>query len=378
MEKRALQLASVASMIDQFNMPNIRIMQSLGYKVDVVADFTNPGTITKERATLLKKCLADMGVRVIDIAIPRSINIKAILSAYKRVKNLVISEHYNLIHCHSPIGGAILRIAARNERKKGTKVIYTAHGFHFYDGAPIKNWLVFYPVEKWLSRYTDILITINQEDYKRALYNFKAKKTEYIPGIGIDTQKYRQNINREKIRKELGLDDSDVMLLSVGELNENKNHEIVIRALSKLKERLCYVVVGKGNKEGYLKKLINELNLQGKVYLVGYRDDVEDFYNAADVFVFPSFREGLSVSLMEAMANSLPVVCGKIRGNTDLIDDDGGIFFNPHNEGSLIEAIHKELSSNYVNQGKHNRLIIKSYDLKKVEELITKAYVSTL
>ena len=378
MEKRALQLASVASMIDQFNMPNIRIMQSLGYKVDVVADFTNPGTITKERATLLKKRLADMGVRVIDIVIPRSINIKEILSAYKRVKKLVISEHYNLIHCHSPIGGAILRIAARNERKKGTKVIYTAHGFHFYDGAPIKNWLVFYPVEKWLSRYTDILITINQEDYKRALYNFKAKKTEYIPGIGVDTQKYRQNINREKIRKELGLDDSDVMLLSVGELNENKNHEIVIRALSKLKERLCYVVVGKGNKEGYLKNLINELNLQGKVYLVGYREDVEDFYNAADVFVFPSFREGLSVALMEAMANSLPVVCGKIRGNTDLIDEEGGIFFNPYNEKTLVEAIHKELSSNYIKQGKHNRLRIKSYDLKRVEELITTVYTSVL
>ena len=147
MEKRALQLASVASMIDQFNIPNIEILQSLGYKVDVVADFTNPGTITVERSENLKKRLAEMNVTVFDIAIPRSLNPRAISSAYKQVKELLEKEEYNLLHCHSPIGGVIARQAAKGLRRSGLKVIYTAHGFHFYDGAPIKNWLVFYPIE---------------------------------------------------------------------------------------------------------------------------------------------------------------------------------------------------------------------------------------
>lgn len=251
--KKALQLASVASMIDQFTIPNIQILLDLGYKVDVVADFTHPGTITNERAEDLKRRLNDMGVRVVDIAIPRSLNPQAVTSAYKQVKKLIISEHYNLIHCHSPIGGVICRQAAITERKKGTKVIYTAHGFHFYDGAPLKNWIVFYPIEKWYSRFTDVLITINNEDYKRASEKFHAKKTVYIPGVGIDTEKFApRKSGRDKIRKELGLQDSQVMLLSVGELNENKNHISVIRAIRGLD--LVYVIVGKGDKKEELER----------------------------------------------------------------------------------------------------------------------------
>ena len=156
MTKKVLQLASVASMIDQFNLPNIQVLQSLGYSVDVVANFTNPGTITQKRAEELKKRLLNMNVRVYDIAIPRSLNLKAVLSAYKKVKELIMREEYKLVHCHSPIGGVICRQAAKKARKKGTKVIYTAHGFHFYDGAPLKNWLIYYPIEKYFSRYTDV------------------------------------------------------------------------------------------------------------------------------------------------------------------------------------------------------------------------------
>ena len=152
MKKRALQLASVASMIDQFNIPNIEILQSLGYKVDVVADFTNPGTITKERAENLKKRLNDMDVEVYDIAIPRSLNPVAIIKAYRKVRYLLYKKNYNLLHCHSPIGGVIARQAANGLRKSGLKIIYTAHGFHFYNGAPLRNWLIFYPIEKHFSR----------------------------------------------------------------------------------------------------------------------------------------------------------------------------------------------------------------------------------
>ena len=196
MEKRALQLANVASMIDQFNMSNIEILQSLGYTVDVVADFTNPGLMSKDKVERLKKQLEERAVRAIDVAVPRSLNPKNIICAYRRIKQIIDKGHYQLIHCHSPIGGAIARLAAKSERKKGTRVLYTAHGFHFYHGAPVLNWLIFFPIEQYLSKFTDILITINKEDYHRAKNKFRAKNTVYIPGIGIDLEKFnKKNIH---------------------------------------------------------------------------------------------------------------------------------------------------------------------------------------
>lgn len=371
MQKKALMLASVASMIDQFNMPNIQLLQSLGYTVDVVADFTNPGTITKERANDLTKRLSAMNVQVIDVPIPRSLNPFAIISAYVRVRKLITTGNYVLIHCHSPVGGFICRLAARKERKKGTRVIYTAHGFHFYKGAPIKNWLLFYPVEWVCSWWTDVLITINKEDYERAKKHFHAKKTVYVPGVGIDTKKFAPvPNNREKIRKTLGVKDDQNMLLSVGELNTNKNHEAVIRAIQGM-EKIVYVIVGKGELEKHL-KAIKE---QADVRVVGFREDVSDFYDAADAFILPSFREGLNVSLMEAMASGLAVTCSNIRGNTDLISD-ANCLFNPRDTDNIKTAIEYAVK-NKTDLGAHNLERIRTFfDLSSVRNLISVAYTS--
>ncbi len=372
-QKKALQLASVASMIDQFNIPNIEILQSLGYQVDVVADFTHPGTITAERSENLKKRLSDMNVRVFDIAIPRSLNPKAIYSAYKQVKALLERENYNLMHCHSPIGGVIARQAAKGLRSTGLKVIYTAHGFHFYDGAPLKNWLIFYPIEKWFSRYTDVLITINKEDYKRATEKFKAKKVVYIPGVGVDTKKFApRKSGRERIRTELNIPEERIFLLSVGELNENKNHESVIRALGGI-NNLTYVIVGKGELAGKLQNSATECGVD--LRLVGFRTDVADFYGAADVYILPSIREGLNVSLMEAMASGLPVVCSKIRGNNDLIEEGkGGFFFNPRSEQSMKKSIHTLLEGNLKDIGLNNQMKVRNFDRNAVNNSISDLY----
>lgn len=375
MEKRALQLASVASMIDQFNIPNIEILQSLGYKVDVVADFTNPGTITVERSENLKKRLAEMNVTVFDIAIPRSLNPRAISSAYKQVKELLEKEEYNLLHCHSPIGGVIARQAAKGLRRSGLKVIYTAHGFHFYDGAPIKNWLVFYPIEKHYSRYTDVLITINKEDYKRACEKFKAKKTVYVPGVGIDTEKFVPNqLGRKRIRSELNLPDDRILLLSVGELNENKNHISVVRAIADI-PNLTYVIVGKGEEKNELEQVAAKCGVD--LRLPGFRTDVADFYNAADIYILPSKREGLNVSLMEAMAGGLPIACGDIRGNRDLIDGSGGFLFNPNDIKNIEECIIRILEDSH-GMSAHNICKIKSFSIKAVERKMEEIYSDKL
>lgn len=326
--KRALQLASVASMIDQFTIPNIEILQSIGYQVDVVADFTNPGTITAERCEDLKERLKTMGVRYLDIPIPRSLNLILMIRSYNQVKRLLERENYNLLHCHSPIGGVIARQAAKNKRKDGLRVIYTAHGFHFFDGAPVQNWLLYYPIEKWMSRYTDVLITINREDYKRASKRFHARETVYIPGVGVDIRKLSKNKDgaMEK-RKELGVGLDSIMLLSVGELSVNKNHEIVMKALSKLNHKsIHYFIAGTGGLQKKLETLAVELKIKAQVHFLGYRSDIAELCHAADLFVFPSHREGCPVALMEAIACRTPVICSRIRGNTDLVKDETRLF----------------------------------------------------
>lgn len=374
-EKRALMLASVASMIDQFNIPNIKLLQALGYRVDVVADFTNPGTITAERSKALKSRLSEMNAQVYDIAIPRSLSPRAILMAYKKVRKLVSEKQYDLIHCHSPIGGAICRLAARKERKKGTRVIYTAHGFHFYTGAPLKNWLIYYMIEKNLSRCTDVLITINKEDYKRASKHFYANSTVYVPGIGIDLERFACAGGREKIRNEFGIRPEDTMLLSVGELNDNKNHQAVMRSLAAIKSDAYYIIVGRGDKLSLLQKLSSELRLGEHVKFAGFRNDVTDFYTAADLFVFPSLREGLPVALMEAMASGLRVACSNIRGNTDLIEQGkGGFFFDPTDTTSVADAIEKALNADRVEMGEYNRRKITAFGSEKIEEKMRRIY----
>ena len=375
--KRALMLASVASMIDQFNIPNIRLLQSLGYTVDVSADFSNPGNITVERAQKLRKELEAEGVTVFDTPIPRSLSPKQITEAYRQIKQQADNEHYRLVHCHSPIGGALTRMAFRKYRKMGTKVIYTAHGFHFYKGAPFKNWLIFYPVERVLSRFTDILITINKEDYNRAKTTFHAKETIYVPGIGIDTAKFADSTGHGKIRKEFDIPNDRVVFLSVGELNANKNHSTAIKALSKIDCEFTYVIVGKGILEEELRKTAKEAGIENKMIFAGFRSDVADFYKNADCFVFPSFREGLSVSLMEAMASGMSIVCSRIRGNIDLVDEGkGGYLFDPHSEKELIDAVRRVLEADASAIKKYNAEKISGYDKRKVESIMAGIYMS--
>lgn len=174
--KKALILASVSSMIQQFNMNNIAILEDMGYDVHVLANFTNGGTLTEAKSKAFHQELTARGVTVFDVGINRSVLKKDNLDAYKVIKRIMDKENYALIHCHSPIG-VMARLATRSHRKTGTKVVYTAHGFHFFNGASYKNWLVFYPIEKGLARYTDRLLTINEEDYQTSqTKNFKAGK----------------------------------------------------------------------------------------------------------------------------------------------------------------------------------------------------------
>lgn len=372
MAKRVLMAATVPSMIGQFNMNNIHILLDMGYEVDVAADFTDISIWSSERVEKFKEDMGVLGIKCIQLDFSRNpVKINRDICSYKEIVKLLRERKYSFIHTHTPTASAIVRLAAH---KTGTKVIYTAHGFHFYNGAPLKNWIIFYTVERWLSRYTDVLITINKEDYKRARDKFTAKKTVYIPGVGVDIEKFRPHEDeRKKIRTELGISDGQTMLLSVGELNENKNHEAVIRAIQGME--LVYVIVGKGKLQERLKTAAAECGVE--LYLTGFRNDIADFYNAADIYVLPSIREGLNVSLMEAMASGLPVLCGKIRGNVDLIDaDKGGMFFKTSSLNDMKLQLKSLLSEkrNFDQYGAYNREKIKMFSSEKITEMMWELY----
>ena len=330
-QPRVLVLASVASMIDLFNTENIAILKRLGCKVDVAANFSEGSITSQQRVNEYKEELKEQQIEVLEIPVPRSIfQFSNIIKSYRIVKELAQTRHYRIVHCHSPIGGVIARLAFKAVRKAGTKVIYTGHGLHFFKGAPLKNWIMFYPVERYCAKLTDVLIAINQEDYKREK-TWNCSQVEYVPGIGVDTKAYLQtSVDRKKMRAELGFDENDFVFMSTGQVSVRKNHEVIIRALSKIDDdRIKYLIVGFGELEEKLKSLTKTLGIEGRVVFAGYRRDVKQLLHAVDAFAFPSLQEGLPVALMEAMAAGLPIVCSNIRGNVDLITNgEGGFIYD--------------------------------------------------
>ena len=295
------------------------------------------------------------------------------IKAYAQLKKLVKENHYDIVHCHTPNAAAITRLACMGI--KGTKVIYTAHGFHFYKGAPKKNWLVYYPIEWLCAHWTDSLITINLEDYMLAKRHMKARNIEYVPGVGINLDKFADiSTDIFEKRDSLGIPCDATILLSVGELNANKNHETVIRAIEGMD--VYYLIAGKGDNEQRLLKIAQEVGMEDRVQLLGFRRDVLELLQVADAYVFPSYREGLSVSLMETMASGKPAIVSEIRGNVDLIDSNGGALFDPYSVAECREAIRKVLKSDSRKMGQHNKEKIKQFStevvLKRIDDIYEK------
>lgn len=331
---KVLMVCTTDAMIWNFLIPHIRALQEDGYVVECACART--GFYLDEIRSL-------WGLKVHELAFKRSPFHFSNLFCLIRLIRLIRVGGYDLIHCHEPVGGMMGRIAGKACKKK---VFYTAHGFHFFEGAP-KHHLIYYLAEKLLARLTDVTITICAEDFEHAK-KLPSRQQYYIHGIGVDYTKIEASLaDKGETRKEFNLDASDTVLLSVGELIKRKNHAAVIKALAQLKDcQVKYVICGEGRLEGKLKKLCGKLHVEDSVLFLGFRRDVGKILSMADVFVFPSLWEGLGIAGLEAMYAGLPVLASDRQGIRDyVINNVTGILFDPLDVDAIANSISRILEN---------------------------------
>lgn len=328
-------------------------------------DFTIANNMSMAEPGHFEQVCEQYGIKMVHIDFDRNPLSLNNIKAGKQLLALMQQEKYDIVHCNTPSGGMVGRLCAA--KAKIPKVIYQAHGFHFWKGAPLKNWLCYYPVERFLAHFTDRLITINQEDYACAqkFHYKKGGRAEYVPGVGIDIDKI-QNVpcSREEKRTELGIAAHARVYVTVAELIPRKGYETLLQAFQKADLPDAELLIcGTGAQEDALKRLTKELGIEYKVHFLGFRGDIFEILKAADVFVFPSKQEGLPVALMEAMAAGLPCVASRIRGNVDLMSDSQ-LLFNAGNVDVLCAALEKAFDENVaVAEIARNQKAIRHFDM---------------
>ena len=373
-KKKILYILNIAKRVNNFSYASMLAAQELGIEFHIAGNWSYASQ--EER-------LADeqqYGIKIHQIDFIRTPYHPGNRKAYSQLKELIQREKYDVIHCNTPIGGVLGRILGK--KCKVEKVIYQAHGFHFYKGSPKINWMIYYPIEKLLARYTDALITINQEDFEFSKIKFKLRnngKIYYVPGVGIDTTQYNTDeVSRSDKRSELGLDDGDIVLISMGDLIERKNYDISIRAIAETSnDDIQYIICGKGPEEENLAALAQNLGVSEKIHFLGFRSDIKELLAASDIFLFTTKQEGLPRSMMEAMASGLPCIASRIRGNTDLLENaEGGYLCDINDVSEYAEKLNLLACDADLRQkmGKNNLFTIQKFSIGTVTDAIRDIY----
>lgn len=378
MKKKVLMVASMGSMIAQFNLENLKLLKNMGFNIEVACNLTAIDPMSDDRRKSMLDFFEKNKIIYHNIDFNRGIgNINSNISNYTALLELCQNGKYDFIHTHSPLASVISRLVAK---KLSIPVIYTAHGFQFFKGGRLRDWLLYYPIEWYLSAYTDSLITINNEDFNRAEKRMRAKNVFQIPGVGIDYKKFlkKNNLVRQEIRTNFDISNDEVLILSVGELSNRKNHQVVIKALSLLKdEKIKFFICGVGDQEKSLNQLIKDNGLEKLVRLLGYREDIDRLMNAADIFIFPSKREGLGLAGIEAMAAGLPILTSNVNGIKEYSKNGiTGFMYSPNDitgfsDGIKILANDKNLRETI---GVNNSMAAQKFDKSNARKIMEKVY----
>ncbi|AWG23050.1 hypothetical protein FFWV33_16725 [Flavobacterium faecale] len=331
MKKKVLFTASIAKHLLRFHLPYLKWFKEEGYEVHIACEGDEEVPFTD------KKWMVPF------VRSPFSIGH---ITSFKILKGIIEREQYSLIHCHTPMASIVTRIASKDARKTGTKVVYTAHGFHFYNGAPLLNWLTYYPIEIFTSVYADAIITINKEDYER-ISKKGNKKTNYflIPGIGVDNKRFNliSKDEKNKLREEKGFSQQEFIAIYAAEFISRKNHQFLIEAIADHKEELSNLKIlfcGRGKLKNQMEVLVKEKNLESIVQFMGFRNDIDEIFKMSDLGISSSKQEGLPINLVEEMMCGLPILTSKGRGHNDLvIDGKSGYLFEQGNKKEFINFL---------------------------------------
>ena len=363
---KSILITCTDSMMKQFLEPHVKNLAGNGYEVEIACS---------EVLNRMAEVREDLGkyARIHLLHLKRSPMAVSNIRGYGEIKQIIRNGHYDLIWTNEPVMGVATRLAARKARKQGTKVMYMVHGFHFYKGAPLLNWLIFYPIERLMASKADCICTINREDYARA-QKMHMPKAAYIHGVGIDTERLKEGENRTDLRKELGLPQNAFLVLSVGELNENKNQQVIIQAVAQLNDpQVHYILCGKGDRLKELQELVEELHISEQVHFLGYRKDIAEICRQCDLFALPSRREGLPFAAMEAMYCGLPLVNSGIRGLTDITEDgSSGYICGTDDVQQYADSIRK-LKNNpdaRMRMGERNRKTVEAFTIGQTKREI--------
>ncbi|SHH68199.1 glycosyltransferase family 4 protein [Clostridium grantii] len=367
--KKILYVTTVSRTINAFLVPHIEMLLDNGYQVDCACNIDKP----------FSSKLVDRGVRVFDVPYQRTpFNIKN-LKALKELQKLQIENQYDMIHVHTPVASFYTRLLKR--KFQNVKMVYTCHGFHFYKGAPLINWALFYPAEKLAATLTDTLITINEEDYQNALkLGIKANKVFKVHGVGVGELAF--TVKESNIREELNLEDSDFIITVVAELNKNKNHIQIIDAIREIKDEyknIKVLFVGDGKLIGHLRNTISKYGLEDNIHILGFRNDVPDIIKHSDVIGLFSKREGLPRCLMEGMMCGKPLITSNNRGTRELVISNKNGYLLKNDDVNMTNKAIINLYKNKENiicMGEKSRELVQKYTLKNVLNQLTEIYQS--
>lgn len=373
---KKILITSTELMMIQFLVPHVKYLTEKGYHVEIAC------SVVGNRMDDVYNVLGDVVQKIHVLRLERSPLSPHNIRGYQDIRNILKENYYDLIWTNEPVMGVVTRLAANKYRRKGTKVVYMVHGFHFYKGASLLNWLLFCPIEMFMSLYMDALVTINWEDYHWAEKWLRVPCLEHIDGIGVDFKRFNREVSREDKRVELGIASEECLLLSVGELQTHKNHEVMLRAVAKLNDsRVRYVICGRGVLLESLKELSNELGIQNQVMFLGYRKDIPQIMHAADIYAHPSKREGLGLASLEAMACGLPLVTSNVHGIPDYVENGvTGFMCSPSDVDGYVECL-KILIDNpeLRRQIKENNLIrVEKYSVDKIQKVIAELFSDIL
>ena len=364
--KKVLYVTTVSRTINAFLIPHINMLLDNGYEVHCACSIDNP--VDKE--------LQRRGVKIFEVPFSRNPLGIGNIKAFIKLEELQRINDYDIVHVHTPIAAIYGRLLKLNF--PSLRIIYTAHGYHFLKGGSKLGWILYYPIEKIMAKFTDVTININKEDYEITKEKLKHKKCYLLNGVGLDLDKYKKLSSKEiqEKRKEFGIKDKDFVVLMIAEINKNKNHIQLINAMDILKDKypnIKVLCIGDGTLKESLEKQIILRNLQNNIFMLGYRLDVNKLINISDIGILLSHREGLPRNIMEFMACGRKVIATDIRGCRDIVCN--------YNVGTLVkvgdyEETARAIEKYYILNNKSFEVSeeIKKYDIETINSELLKIY----